>query len=215
MYQLIDSANGLSLTNTQNPRELPVRVDFNDKSLLHRAKYLLNSKDGLVKAIHQKTPLNILDATAGLGNDAFLLAWLGHQVTLVERSKPIAQLLEDGLKRASNSELSEVVQRMQLVQQDSILFLQNSEALYDVIYCDPMFPESKKSRLVRKSMRALSHMVGMDYDADQLLSIALQKARKKVVVKRPRLSHPIGKAPNHSYEYQACRFDVYITNLKD
>ncbi|BBI63969.1 hypothetical protein HSBAA_52750 [Vreelandella sulfidaeris] len=44
---------------------------------------------------------SIVDATAGLGRDAFVLASLGAQVLLIERVAAIAALLEDGLKRAS------------------------------------------------------------------------------------------------------------------
>ena len=42
----------------------------------------------------------VLDATAGLGKDAFVLASLGCQMTLIERQPLIAALLEDGLARA-------------------------------------------------------------------------------------------------------------------
>lgn len=211
MYQLIETENGLELNDLNNVKELPIRVDFADKSLQHRAKYLLHSKDGLVKAIHKpRKVFRILDATAGLGTDAFLLATLGHELTLCERSLPISQLLSDGLQRAAQlDDLAPIVNRMHLIQQDSIEYLQNSDS-FDIIYCDPMFPMSQKSRLVRKSMRALHHMVGLDMDAGELLTLALKKATQKVVVKRPRLSLPIGPEPSHAYEYQACRFDVYI-----
>jgi 16S rRNA (guanine1516-N2)-methyltransferase len=212
MYQLLETPQGLALCNQDNPNELPVSVDFTDKSLLYRAEKLLLSKDGLVKSIHRpQSKFRIFDATAGLGQDSFLLAWLGHDVTLCERSLPVASLLKDGLKRASmDINLAPVIARMHLIHEDSITFLNSTSQEFDIIYCDPMFPESKKSRAVRKSMRALSHMVGMDLDANELLEVALKKAKKKVVLKRPRLSETIGPNPNHFYEYQACRFDVYL-----
>ena len=42
----------------------------------------------------------VLDVTAGLGRDAFVLASLGCQVVLLERSPVIAALLFDALERA-------------------------------------------------------------------------------------------------------------------
>ena len=42
----------------------------------------------------------MLDATAGLGRDAFVLASLGCQVTLIERVPAVAALLENGIERA-------------------------------------------------------------------------------------------------------------------
>ncbi|MBO4795050.1 MAG: class I SAM-dependent methyltransferase, partial [Clostridia bacterium] len=42
----------------------------------------------------------VLDATAGLGEDSFLLAACGCEVTLYERSGAVFMLLEDSLRRA-------------------------------------------------------------------------------------------------------------------
>ena len=44
-------------------------------------------------------PLSAVDATAGLGEDAFLLAAAGFQVWLYERNPVIAALLQDALRR--------------------------------------------------------------------------------------------------------------------
>src|SRR5712672_338078 len=42
----------------------------------------------------------VVDATAGLGRDAFLLASVGAKVVLLERSREVHALLEDALGRA-------------------------------------------------------------------------------------------------------------------
>jgi 16S rRNA (guanine1516-N2)-methyltransferase len=42
----------------------------------------------------------VIDGTAGLGKDAFVLAGLGCKVTLVERHPVVVALLADGLARA-------------------------------------------------------------------------------------------------------------------
>ena len=40
---------------------------------------------------------NIIDATAGLGYDSFILASLGAKVTLIERSQKMHELLQNGI----------------------------------------------------------------------------------------------------------------------
>ena len=44
----------------------------------------------------------VLDATAGLGKDAFVLASLGCEMSLIERQPLIGALLEDGLARGAD-----------------------------------------------------------------------------------------------------------------
>src|SRR5215470_6784060 len=63
----------------------------------------------------------IVDATAGLGRDAFLLASAGATVTMLERSAEVHALLQDALARAAaaSPELAEVVARMTLIHGDA------------------------------------------------------------------------------------------------
>ena len=71
--------------------------------------------------------LNIVDTTAGLGKDAFLLASLGAKVTLIERSNYMHQLLETGMKEGleAGGEIGEVIKRMTLFFGDSRILLKN------------------------------------------------------------------------------------------
>src|SRR5262245_12957252 len=65
-----------------------------------------------------KTTRTVLDATAGVGHDAALLACMGYQVLAVERSPIIAALLQDALKRALEDESlrDSLGERLQIVQ---------------------------------------------------------------------------------------------------
>src|SRR5690606_31731336 len=134
----------------------------------------------------------VLDLPAGLGRDAFVLASLGCAVQLVERSPIVFALLEDGLTRArqfaaeQDQELAQILARMQAYRAQAADYLQGLADDVDVIYLDPMFPERDKTADVKKEMRAFHSLVGRDEDAGDLLSLALQKARYRVVVKRPR-----------------------------
>ena len=153
----------------------------------------------------------MLDATAGLGRDAFVLATLGCKVTLMERMPIVAALLEDGLARASlSAEVNDITKNMQLHYGSSI---ENMDVATppDVIYLDPMYPHKKKSALVKKEMRIFQSLVGSDDDADNLLAPALKLAKYRVVVKRPSYAPPLaGKTPSTTIKMKKNRFDVYV-----
>jgi 16S rRNA (guanine1516-N2)-methyltransferase len=153
----------------------------------------------------------ILDMTAGLGRDAFVMASLGARVTLFERHPIVACLLENGLKRAqeSNSPAATVCQRMNLILGDSAERLAGSDR-FDMVYLDPMFPSRSKSAAVKKDMAAFHELVGHDQDADKLLDIALDHAEYRVVVKRPKNAPFLAdKSPSVSHKGKAGRFDIY------
>jgi len=172
---------------------------------------------GKAVGLHQFAEVSVVDATAGLGRDAFVLATLGCHVTLVERVPVIAALLDDALVRAfADAEVSPIVARMNLVVANAASFLAAlaGNEVPDVVYLDPMYPEREKSALVKKEMRFLRVLAGDDLDSTALLAAALDKARKRVVVKRPRRAPPLlGPSPSHVIESENTRYDVYVTRV--
>ncbi|MDX1811445.1 MAG: class I SAM-dependent methyltransferase, partial [Gammaproteobacteria bacterium] len=205
----------LYLCAMDGKQELKVSVDFDSaKTELRRQRIGLKSEP-LLRAVgcNSKNELTVLDATAGFGRDAFLLANYHCKVTLVEESPIVAAILQDGIDRASQlNDLSNVMQQMQLVNQSSTDFLETTENNYDVIYLDPMFPPRAKSAKVKKDMQLLHRLLGRVDEAlnEKLLSIARQKALKRVVVKRPKTANFLADAsPSYSLNTKAMRFDVY------
>jgi len=191
-----------------------ILVDFASGAATHRRKFGGGKAEGIAKAVglNKKPGLTVIDATAGLGRDAFVLASLGAQVTLVERNPAVAALLADGLRRASRDQQTAdwLPQRMQLVHLSALEALQ-SLAAPDVVFLDPMFPPREKSALVKKEMRAFHDVVGADDDADVLLKPALALAKHRVVVKRPGYAEFLaGQKPTMSIEGKNNRFDVYV-----
>ena len=157
---------------------------------------------------------SVFDATAGLGGDSFVLASLGCQVTMCERSPILAALLEDGLNRALQCETTAdiIENRMNLIVDDTSRFLQKTTVGYSTIYLDPMYPHRRNSALNSQAMRTLRTLVGDDQDSDALLEAAFAKARNRVVVKRPRLAPPLNKRePSHTITMKNSRFDIYMT----
>lgn len=190
----------------------PIKVDFAVKKITYRLK--LNKKnENLAKAVGIKTKPRVLDATAGLGRDAFILASLSCTVTMLEKSPIIAALLQDGMMRAARDPaLAEIISKMKLIQTDNIEYMQQLKLRPDVVYLDPMFPMRKKSALVKKDMRILAALLKNEPPTNEkkLLEAARACAKKRVVVKRPRLAKPLdNQEPNFSTKGRICRFDVY------
>ncbi|TVP48740.1 MAG: rRNA methyltransferase [Halomonas sp.] len=196
----------------------PLSVDFVSGKAAHRRQFgggrgqLVAKACGLNKGV---TP-SIVDATAGLGRDAFVLACLGAHVLLIERVAAIAALLADGLARAQgHPDTAEVAARMTLRHGDATESLAElvASAQFNpqVIHLDPMFPHREKSALVKKEMRLFRELAGDDPDAPRLLEAALDVATHRVVVKRPRKAPPIaGPAPQHTLEGKTSRYDLYV-----
>ena len=199
------------------PQELgfsPLYVSFNEGHAAHRLRFGGGRGQAIARACGLKsgnTP-SVFDLTAGLGRDAFVLASLGCNVTMIERNPVIAVLLEDGLRRArQDSEIGQwVAERLSLVHAPAERWLDQTTETPDVIYLDPMFPERKKSAQVKKEMQIFHDIVGEDEDADALLSLATGVALQRVVVKRPRHAPPLAghKAPAY-IEGKSTRFDIY------
>jgi len=186
-------------------------IDFLQGETGYRLRRVSVGNELLARAIGvtgNKKPI-VLDVTAGLGRDGFVLATLGCDVTLVERSPVVAAALQDALQRAlADSKYSQL--KIQLIHADAISYLQQLKIFPDVIYLDPMYPHRTKSALVKKEMRILRELVGEDADAPDVLRLALQRAKHRIVVKRPRLAVPLGDLkPHHSIEGKQHRFDIY------
>ena len=200
-----EPAAGLALHSLREPRTGPVRVDFSADAIQQRARDELRGQH-LLRAVG--TGLEVLDATAGLGRDAFLLASAGNRLHLLDREPAIYALLADGLRRAAaDPDLAPVVERMRLHCAD---FRDWSGARrYDVVYLDPMFPRPEKRARGKKEMVFLQRLAG-EGEESGLLAKALGCARGRVVVKRPpREAWMDAAEPSFSYRGRVSRYDVY------
>lgn len=190
-------------------------IDFVGGAVAHRFRFGGGRGQALPKAVGMKggvTP-HVVDATAGLGRDSFLLASLGAQVTMVERSVEMHGLLLDGMARAraAGGDIADVISRMTLVHADAIDVLPRLSP--EVVLIDPMHPPRKNSALVKKEMRQIREIVGTDEDSGELMRVALGCARKRVVLKWPQKADPLAgiRAPSHQITGKSTRYDVFMT----
>lgn len=214
--QQVTYQNKLAIFDDEAPNQKPLFVDFSDKRLLYRIQKGGGLKEDLAKAVGVKGRFRptIVDCTAGLGRDAFVLAALGCDVLMIEKHPVVGALLEDGLARGMVDPITQAFCQhltLQLGDADQVLASLNSKP--HTIYLDPMFPPRDKSAKVKKEMQWLQKLVGKQSDASKLLDFGLKIALKRVVVKRPIHAPPLNeRQPQHTLKGKANRFDIYFIN---
>jgi 16S rRNA (guanine1516-N2)-methyltransferase len=198
-----------------------ISIDFTKGTLAHRQQFGGGRGQAIAKAAGLKSGVTptVLDATAGLAGDAYVLATLGCPVTLIERSPIVFSLIENAIERASLNESFHTIleQGFTAINADARDYI--SEQLDkdiekreapDVIYIDPMYPDRKKSALVKKEMQILQRLHSDEDNAAELLEKSLQYARKRVVVKRPINAETLSdRKPNTCVKSKKTRYDIY------
>ena len=191
-----------------------LRCDFVDGAVQHRLRFGGGRGQDLPKAAGFKPGINphIIDATAGLGRDAFLLASLGATVTMIERSTDMHALLLDGMARAldAGGVTAEIISRMTLIHDDAIQLLPSLSP--EIVLVDPMHPPRNKSALVKAEMRQIRAIVGIDDDQNRLMQTALAHASRRVVLKWPAKAAPMADIPPASHQIigKSVRYDVFM-----
>ena len=203
-FKLAADDEGYYLAETAS-KQKPLRIQFDSPAFLYRLHHASRRSELILRAVRAEAGLKVLDCTAGLGRDAFLLAYKGCQVTMLERSTVLATMLADALARAAQlEEFADTTQRLHLCSADARHRLRSlaapvapGPAQYDVIYIDPMFPRREKSALVKGEMQLLQRFLGKDEDAAELVSLALVTGVPRLVVKRPAHTtrHSIWQSP--------------------
>lgn len=207
--ELIQDAEGVSLVNG----DMVLRGDF--VKLMPRIKPFNLKNELVVRAAKIKgssAGLTVIDATAGLGEDAFLLAAAGFFVKLYEYDPVIAKLLKDALRRASLvPELKEIAERMELFEEDSIAALKALKESPDVVLLDPMFPKRQKSALIKKKFQLLQQLERPCADEEALLQAAIAAEPRKIIIKRPVKGPCLANhKPDYSLNSKVIRFDCLM-----
>lgn len=211
---LVLTPRRLELRRRDEPKSGAVFVDFVAGRQAYRRKFGGGRSEAIAKAVGIKGSYlpDVIDATAGLGRDAFVLASVGCHVRMLERHPVVAALLDDGLQRGYNDAEIGIwlPRRLQLIHASSLTALATLTPRPQVVYLDPMFPGRQKSALVKKEMRLFQALVGADDDAAALLEPARRLATRRVVVKRPDYAPPLaGVITRDAVITKSQRFDIY------
>ncbi len=230
-YKLITDSFGIALEDRFSDRT-PLRLNFDEREFRSRLRKSSVKSELIARAVKASPGLRVLDCTAGLGRDGFILAYLGCEVTMLERSVVMYTLIADALRRAALiPDLQKAVKNTRLIQCDAAVYLQcfledkleakpknkledpspqRERMPYDVLYLDPMFPSRNKTALAKGPMQYLQDLIGKDDDAAGLLDCAMESGCSKIVIKRP--AHSAWKPPippNHVLTSKTSRFEVF------
>lgn len=204
----------LSLLDRESIMKRGLTVDIGHRQGEQRSWPIAKS-GALAQALGRKTR-TVVDATAGWGQDSLAMFRMGYEVSCVERSPIMAELLADGFSRLGKLDWMHQLNLAppQLLTGNAIDILEQLPVQPDCIYLDPMFPpKRKKSALAKKAIVALRDLVGDDADKEQLFATALKIAARRVVVKSPVYAEPLGGRPNEIFQGKLLRYDVYLRKL--
>ena len=184
----------------------------NFENMLHRVTNGRLQHEMLVRASKSEKPgRKAIDAKAGMGEDGFLLAAQGYEVTLYEQNPVIAVLLKDALRRAKKHPiLKEIAVRMKLTEGNSVELMPALLDPVDVLYLDPMFPARQKSSLINKKLQLIQKLEPPCSQETDLFDAAISADPDKIIVKRPLKSEFLaGRKPSYTLSGKAIRYDCY------
>lgn len=167
--------------------------------------------DPLMRAIGYRTGA-VLDCSGGWATDAAHIAAHGIPVIAIERHPAVYALVQNALAFCENEK---IIRNLDWRHADSAEFLDAMDDPIDVIYLDPMYPPRPGSAAPKKPLQLLQSLMAEDKDdSEGLLSIALTKARQRVVVKRPHYAAPLLPGKTGATEGKLVRYDIYPTSYE-
>jgi len=203
-WQLVRSNVNMTLCAPLEEGGYSIRVDVAQGPMARRI-HTARRTDPLPRAIglNRRSTVSVVDATAGLGRDAMVLAHLGCTVIAVERVPALCALLQLAV--------DDLGAEIEVVKAESTSWLADisSEKFPDVVYLDPMFSDPGRSQ-VKKEMQACRALARETGDGAALLAAARRVAKDRVVVKRHPHNDPIAADVSHSVTSDRVRFDVYV-----
>ena len=218
-FVLLAEGNRLRLANSELGEKAALEIDFFEGSLRHRRHFGGGRNQDLAKAVglNRNPKISILDATAGLGRDSFVMALIGATLKANEKNEVLVTLLQwahlSALEKAQADqdwELVEVLERMRFRHRDTALDHESDQ--FDVVYLDPMFPERQKTAKVKKEMQILHQLLCEDQaDDESLFAACIAAARSRLVIKRPlRAPAFADRSPQHQVRGKTVRYDLYV-----
>ena len=200
----------LSLEVNDGEKAGSLSIDYSSGAINFRR---LSGKQLLLKAVGGSGK-NVLDSTAGLGRDAFILASFGCKVRAIEKSPIIGELVLDALARCQSDErLKKISGRLEFFVGESLGFIKTLAVnSFDTLYIDPMYPEKKKTALPKKEMIVLQKFFGTEPEEVNLQEIFEEGAKKfrRIVVKRPIKGPELFPGVKVKFRGSTTRFDVYV-----
>lgn len=187
-----------------------IKIALNWQALTKRVVSAGRKSELLLQACKLTAKDTVIDATAGFGYDALILASTGATVTMIEQN-PIMALLLFAEKQAmyAYQHWHGLLSRLSIVHDSVLNYTQSA----DMVYLDPMFPKDSYGARVNKHMQALHGLVfapSIDEEKHLLAHAKRLAPQGRVIVKRP-IGAPFlaNEPPVQSWQNEALRFDGY------
>lgn len=192
-------------------------IKFKDKEIVNsfRSGSFTNRIKNFQREAHLKKAIGyggesskrILDCTGGLGHDAFILALLGQNVTVVDKNKGLCILFELALESLpQTSYFLEAKERITIINDNSASFI-DKLLDYDVVYIDPMFKD--KGTAGRSGVMSLIS----DYldDFTDVSDVLIRYKFNRMVIKRQKQFKQSGNgSPSFILSGKSINFHVFI-----
>lgn len=192
-------------------------IKFKDKEIINsfRSGSFTNRIKNFQREAHLKKAIGyggesskrILDCTGGLGHDAFILALLGQNVTVVDKNKGLCILFELALESLpQTSYFLEAKERITIINDNSASFI-DKLLDYDVVYIDPMFKD--KGTAGRSGVMSLIS----DYldDFTDVSDVLIRSKFNRMVIKRQKQFNQSGNgSPSFILSGKSINFHVFI-----
>lgn len=190
-------------------------IDFLSPAYREKRAKRTRKNDALSRALglHKNPQLRVLDMSAGLGKDAYWIAYCGASVTLLERNPVLAFLLQEAILALRADPVEGAIgERMRVILTEADQYLPTvTSNQFDVAYYDPMFLPRRKSALVKKDMQIMHDLLGDDPTTD--LGPGMLAHIPRFIVKRAKLDPPYycDKAPFMTILTGSIRYEGYKT----
>ena len=192
-------------------------IDFLDKKL---AKKIANKKQNLlfktfVSQKSQEKNLTILDMTAGLGKDSFMLASFGFNVLGCEQNSCVYKALKNAKEELDKIDFA-VAKRLNFLEVNSFEFLKKTTDVFDYIYFDPMFDAINDKTKAKKQMQFLRELTKTDNHEKQIVqsfNLARKKCAKFVIFKRHKRDNYFAKEHHSVLLANSVRFERYLPKV--
>lgn len=184
----------------------PLMVRLSDSQ-----RFRIGAKDDLLKkavGMKKDLQLHVMDLTAGLLRDSQHLLLLECHVTAIEENPLLAKAIELWLTTSPQVNFKFIA-----AEAGKILSNLTKKDFPDVIYYDPMFGDPKRKAGAGKESLLLQMLCkpSIEEQQVQLLQLARQKVKNRVVVKRPQWASSVGNLkPDFTYVGKAVRYDAYL-----
>ncbi len=170
-------------------------------------KNLNKKNNSIFLKLFPKKNSSVLDCTAGLARDSYILKSMGFNVTMIEKNPLLILMIRNFIKK-------NLIANPILYYGDSYEFLCKTKKVYDYIYIDFMFNKTKTKSLSSKNDEFLKIICDNENNKNRLITESIKKCKSRVVVKEAKHSKSKFLKPNYNISTNLIKYNIYNGSYK-